>query len=151
MWRNAQSLRELVEGEEEERRTATNGRTKRNATSTGDDDERHAITEGEIQRADEREPSVDEEVKWYERFQELRARSTRARLVLSIGLIVVNVLVAVYVLLMYFFASPASGVSSSRNGGSNYACSLWRTAGIVTVLNGIPVLTAINLLTKTNR
>lgn len=156
MWRTDQSLRTLVE-DESHPNNGDRRLTKRNVTNESEND--LSVITGEYQRDNDKLDSSNE-VNWYDRFCELYSATTRARTILSIGLIVINVLVAIYVLLMYTFASSSvsSSVSSEsssttyhgttrRKSGDNCG-SIWRTAGLVTILNGIPVVTAINLLAE---
>lgn len=167
MWRVDQSLRSLVEeNRSDDEKRQQQRLTKRNVDGQENSAlDESSITVGEYRRDnDEAIGSNTDQVNWYERFNELYASTIKARTILSIGLIVVNILVGIYVLLMYTFvssknvASPPHGTSDSASNattttsalatsrGDNVGDSIWRTAGFVTILNGIPVITAINLL-----
>lgn len=95
--------------------------------------------------------TIDQSNTWYAECQKLRAKLQRVRLVLVIGVVAVNILVIGYILLMYFFATNTQDPAGSFGGGENNekgqsgSVNLWRTAGLITILNGIPAITAIGL------
>lgn len=147
MWKNDQSLRELLEIDD------TSTRKKRNAT--GD----QVVVEGKFDHQDElvfnSEPSrkrstvrATDEVTWYDKYRKLYATTSKARWILGVGLIVVNILVATYILLMYAFVSTVNTPTHGRDKTD----SIWRTAGLVTILNSVPIIVSFTTLSsETNK
>lgn len=75
----------------------------------------------------------------------------QVRLILALGLITVNILVIGYIVLMYaFLPVPCTVKPCTCSANNDSYASLWRTAGVVTLLNGIPIVGALIVSAQNN-
>lgn len=162
MWKIQQSLRNLIESSDDttnrKKRTTTTTTTENDRENNDTTDEHRQLVDGKYDhndeivfgsRSDEQQSTrPTDEVTWYDNYKKLYARTTKARWILGVGLIVVNILVVTYILLMYAFVSTVNtGIPEHGRGKGE---SIWRTAGIVTILNSVPVIVAFNVLSSNN-
>lgn len=101
--------------------------------------------------------------KWYDRYAKARKQLSTVRIVLFVGLLLVNLLVLIYGVLFFTFdafggeaarpMSATTGTNTDRTFNDKQVVpgriDLWRVTGLVALLNSIPPLVSLTVTTDT--